>query len=283
MTTRRFQHFVAIDAGKIVAVLIVLVAVHVGWPGLPAAEATTASKCAKVLAIGVRGSGETSTVAGGVGKMVAVAIARFRQLVPTGVGVQPIDYPSLGVGVALSSPVRYFAGATVGVDVLTKTLQRQVAACPREPIAVFGYSQGAMVVNVALGALGTTQPGLLSRIAAVELIADPQRLGAAPYVWGSAPHQFNGIGVYATGLALPGVGFPVRDLPAQIQPRSRSYCVIGDIVCAWDTTTPISQKTAPASLTAEGRAHISYATNGYARNAGTHAAQTLKRFKIKQT
>jgi len=115
---------------------------------------------------------------------------------------------------------------------------------------VFGYSQGAMVANVALGALGTTQPGLLSRIAAVELIADPQRLGAAPYVWGSAPHQFNGLGVYATGLSLPGVGFPVRDLAAEIQPRSRSYCVIGDIVCAWDTTTPTSQKTAPASLAA---------------------------------
>jgi hypothetical protein len=86
-----------------------------------------------------------------------------------------------------------------------------------------------------LVALGTEQPGLLSRIAAVELIADPQRLGAAPYVWGTAPRQFSGLGVYATGLALPGVGFPVRDLPAQIQARSRSYCVLGDIVCAWDT------------------------------------------------
>ena len=198
-------------------------------------------------------------------------------------GVQPIDYPSLGVEVAFSSPVRYYAGAKVGVDALTQTLQRQVAACPREPIAVFGYSQGAMVVNAALVALGTEQPGLLSRIAAVELIADPQRLGAAPYVSGSAPRQFNGLGVYATGLAVPGVGFPARDLPAQIQPRSRSYCVIGDIVCAWDTTTTTSQKLAPASLAAAGRAHGSYATNGYARNAGTHAAQTLKRFRIKRT
>jgi len=283
MTTQRRAHLVFIGAGRIVAVLVVLVALHVGWPDLPAAGATTPSKCAKVLAVGVRGSGETSTDAGGIGKMVAIAITRFRQLVGTGVDVQPIDYPSLSVDVALSSPVRYYAGATVGVTALTQTLQRQVAACPREPIAVFGYSQGAMVVNTALGTLGTTQPGLLSRIAAVELIADPQRLGSAPYVWGSAPHQFNGLGVYATGLALPGVGFPVRDLPAQIQPRSRSYCVIGDIVCAWDTNTPTSQKTAPASLTAEGQAHISYATNGYARNAGTHAAQTLTRFKIKRT
>ena len=283
MTTRRSPHLVFIGAGGIVAVLVALAAVNIGWPDLPAAGATTPSKCAKVLAIGVRGSGETSTDAGGIGKMVAIAITRFRQLVRTGVDVQPIDYPSLSVDVALSNPVRYYAGATVGVTALTQTLQRQVAACPREPIAVFGYSQGAMVANAALGALGTTQPGLLSRIAAVELIADPQRLGAAPYVSGSAPHQFNGLGVYATGLSLPGVGFPVRDLAAEIQPRSRSYCVIGDIVCAWDTTTPTSQKTAPASLAAEGQAHISYATNGYARNAGTHAAQTLKRFKIKQT
>ena len=283
MTTRRLQRVVSIGAGKIVVVLLVLVAVHVGWPGLPAAGATTPSKCGKVLAIGVRGSGETSTDEGGLGRIVAIAITRFRQLVRAGVGVQPIDYPSLAVQVALSSPVRYYAGAQVGIDALTQTLQRQVVACPREPIAVFGYSQGAMVVNAALVALGTEQPGLLSRIAAVELIADPQRLGAAPYVWGTAPRQFNGLGLYVTGLALRGVGFAARDLPAQIQARSRSYCVIGDIVCAWDTTTTTAQKLAPAPLAAEGRAHLSYATNGYARNAGTHAAQTLKRFRITRT
>ena len=137
-----------------------------------------------------------------------------------------------------------------------------------------------MVVNRALVALGTEQPGVLSRIAAVELIADPQRLGTAPYAWGSAPRQFNGLGVYATGLALPGVGFPGGELPAQIQGRSRSYCVVGDIVCAWDTVKPTSETLAPASLAAAGRAHGSYATNGYARNAGTQAAQTLKRFKM---
>jgi cutinase len=272
-----------IGVGRIVAVLVAIFAMHIGWLGLAAAGASTAPKCAKVLAIGVRGSGETSADAGGIGKMNAIAITRFRQLVRSGVDVQPIDYPSLSVTVALSSPARYYAGAKVGVAALDQTLQHQIAACPREPITVFGYSQGAMVVNVALGALSTEQPGLLSRIAAVELIADPQRLGSASYVWGSAPHQFNGLGVYATSLALPGVGFPVRDLPAQIQSRSRSFCVTGDVVCGWDPTTPISQKTAPASLAAEGRAHASYATNGYARNAGTHAALTLKRFNIKST
>ncbi len=140
-----------------------------------------------------------------------------------------------------------------------------------------------MVANRALVALGTAQPALLSRIAAVELIADPQRLGSAPYVWGSAPHQFNGLGVYVTSLNLPGVGFPADDLPHQLQARSRSSCVSGDLVCAWDTTKPTSETLSVASLAAAGRAHGSYATNGYARNAGTHAAQTLKHFKTTRT
>jgi Cutinase len=261
-------------------VLLVTSVLHVGLPGLQRAGATTPPRCAKVLAIGVRGSGETSTDAGGLGVTVSVAVKRFRQLVGPNVGVQPIDYPSLGIAVALSSPVRYYAGAKVGIDALTQALQRQEGSCPREPIAVFGYSQGAMVVNRALVELGAAQPGLLSRIAAVELIADPQRLGAASYVWGTAPRQFNGLGVFATGLALPGVGFPAGDLPVQVQGRSRSYCVIGDIVCAWDPAKTTSETLAPASLASAGRAHGSYATNGYSRNAGTHAAQNLKRFKL---
>jgi hypothetical protein len=255
----------------------------VGWLSPMQAGAATSPKCAKVFAIGVRGSGETSTSAGGLGVTVSAAIRRFRQLVGAGVDVQPIDYPSLGFQVALSSPASYYAGAKVGIDALTQTLVRQAASCPHEPITLFGYSQGAMVTNRALVVLGTTQPGTLSRIAAVELIADPQRLGSAPYVWGSAPRQFNGLGVYATGLALPGVGFPAGDLPEELQARSRSSCVIGDLVCAWDATRPTSETLSTASLAAAGRAHSSYATNGYARNAGTHAALTLKHFKTKRT
>ncbi len=57
----------------------------------------------------------------------------------------------------------------------------------------------------------------------------------------------------------------------------------GDLVCAWDTTKPTSETLSVASLAAAGRAHGSYATNGYARNAGTHAAQTLKHFKTTRT
>ncbi len=255
----------------------------VGWLGSVQAGAATSPNCAKVFAIGVRGSGETSTTAGGLGVTVYVAIKRFRHLVGAGVDVAPIDYPSLGFQVALSSPAHYYAGAKTGIDALTQTLQRQVAACPREPITLFGYSQGAMVANRALVAVGTAQPAILSRIAAVELIADPQRLGRAPYVWGSASRQFNGLGVYATSLALPGVGFPAGDLPEQIQTKSRSSCVSGDLVCGWDTTKPTSEALSAASIAAAGRAHSSYATNGYARNAGTHAAQTLKHFKTKRT
>jgi cutinase len=270
------ERSVARLVGLFVALILPVSAVLVVTIDKRAARSATPPKCLRVMAIGIRGSGETSADAGGLGATVAVAVKRFKQQVGKSVAVKPIDYPSLGVDVAFSDPARYYAGAKLGINALTAELRQQVQACPREMIVVFGYSQGALVANRALVDLGASQPAALRRIAAVELIADPQRLGTAPYTTGTAPRALNGLGIFAAGLALPGVGFSADDLPLQIQVRSRSYCVVGDVVCAWDSTRPVSEALTPAAQATARRAHLSYATNGYARQAGSHAASMVK-------
>jgi hypothetical protein len=106
----------------------------------------------------------------------------------------------------------------------------------------------------------------------VELIADPQRLGAAPYLEGSAKRRYAGISA--------SVGFyPADDLPAGIQRRTDSYCQDGDLVCATDPGTVdrvLGDKVIRIVHAKE--IHLSYADKGIADEAGTQAASRTRRF-----
>jgi cutinase len=271
---------VARPVGRIVAALVVLALIQLG--GLPAANASAAApgRCPRFVAIGVRGSGDTSSDAAGLGATISAAVERFRHIARPDVRVIAIDYPSLGLDVGLANPGRFYDGVRSGVESLTQTVQTEEASCPRTPIVVLGYSQGAMVVNRALVALGDEEPRLLTRIAAVELIADPQRLGQAPYVRGTASQAYDGLGVYASRFAALGIGFPAGDLPPGIRTRTRSYCVAGDIVCAWHTTNTLSELLTSGTFAAVAHAHGAYVTNGYARRAGQNAARAAQHFAI---
>jgi hypothetical protein len=146
-----------------------------------------------------------------------------------------------------------------------------------------GYSQGALVVNRALVALGAAHSTVLGQVTAVELIADPQRLGGSSYLQGNAPTNLSGLS------AVLG-RYPPDQLPATVASVTGSWCHAGDIVCAMSQgvakqlaallTAPIPEKVVRAielvhALKEGSKIHAGYADRGEAHAAGVQAAHRL--------
>jgi hypothetical protein len=102
---------------------------------------------------------------------------------------------------------------------------------------VLGYSQGALVVHLALRNLATSDPALLSseHLAGVMLIADPARVPhGGEMVWEEAEEAAaSGSGVAgSSGLWTKAAARGYGPLPAAVTGRTISLCAEGDIVCA---------------------------------------------------
>ena len=124
-----------------------------------------------------------------------------------------------------------------GVSSLKHLLHERETECPSEPAILIGYSQGALVIHLALNELAESDPSMLSasHIAGVMLIADPAKVGGeSEPVWEeenvpAAP----GSGIYkAEGLWTKIHGSHWGLLPAAVTSRAISFCANHDIVCA---------------------------------------------------
>ncbi|MCL3837931.1 cutinase family protein [Aeromicrobium duanguangcaii] len=146
----------------------------VALPAAAAAPASAADDCAEVHVIVVRGTGEPGTYGWIVGDGL---VRKIRAQVP-GAKATALDYPaSIGRD-----------SVPAGITELVSTVRARAAACPDEELVLSGYSQGAQVVNGALGVdLAGTPNGpvpvpavvpaeLSSHIAAIALFGDPLRI-----------------------------------------------------------------------------------------------------------
>ena len=231
--------------------------------------------CEKPLVIGVPGSDESSE-SHGYGRTVLTAVGRFKMAYRKSVTAEPLDYTASAVTLDLLLPGglnRYKGSVDNGITTLKTRLNFAASQCPSQPIVLIGFSQGALVINRTLATLDSA---IREQIAAVELIADPQRLGTVPYTKGSAKQAFSGISVSAKF-------YPPDDLPAEVQGRTDSYCQDGDLVCAADLRTVAAvvsggliEKTIRIVHAKE--IHLSYPPNGIADQAGKMAAGRLKMF-----
>ncbi len=227
--------------------------------------------CTRPVVIGVRGSGETANDHEGYGKTVAAAIDEFRKAWKHPLTPVPLDYPSRNIWTIATG--RFSESVTDGVDTLIGELgNREASGCP---IVLVGYSQGAMVIHLALQRLDAIGAGVLAQIASVELVADPLRSGSAPYTKGSAPSDRNGAGV-----ALGTFGSP--DLPAGPAVISDSFCVRGDLVCATGPAAALRLANLPTSPQAVAEiihgwnVHTHYFAGPLLRDAGRLAAERVR-------
>jgi cutinase len=154
----------------VAAALTALAAVTAG--AAPPAAATT--PCSDVELVVARGTSEPGTLGVVVGDNV---LAETRRVLPgRNVTGHAVDYPA---GFDPSSP-------GLGVVDTVEHVTTQAAACPGQTFVLVGYSQGAQVIDGALGVdtTGTINGGpppavipesLAPRIAAVALFGNPIR------------------------------------------------------------------------------------------------------------
>lgn len=243
------------------------------------------------LVLGVRGSGET-----GYGTTVSTAIAALKKTYKKPVDTMSLSYPADSVNDLLkilssTGPLRtlgasitaYFASVNDGVAVLTSELAAQALDCPSRPIVLIGYSQGALVVNRALVALGAAHNPVVGQIAGVELIADPQRLAGSPYLDGGAPTSLS-------GLSLSLGHYPADQLPAGLISETGSWCRGGDLVSAPGLSVvlevaafllggPVAAFLGIRHLFNDAKnIHSGYVSSGEARAAGIQAGHLLAAF-----
>ncbi len=213
----------------------------------------TFNNCTKFVVISARGSGEApqgdppsySSNEDGMGARGYNAFYGLRQRMEA-FGYSASDFKLLGLryralGV-LFNPFNfgteaYFESIYEGVESLTDELFEQASKCPSQRAILAGYSQGALVVHLALRELAQSDPSMLSssRIAGVMLIADPAKVShESEPVWeeenvpapsGSGVDKADGVW---TKAGLPGQG----PLPSAVTGRSISFCANHDIVCA---------------------------------------------------
>jgi cutinase len=166
----------------------------------PAANA--ASPCSDVELVVARGTGEPGTLGVIVGDNV---LAETRRALPgRNVTAYAVDYPA---GFDATSP-------GLGMVDTVEHVTAQAAACPGQKFVLVGYSQGAQVIDGALGVdtTGTINGGpppavipasVAPRIAAVTLFGNP---------------------ITAIGRTVPG----------EYLSRTRDFCRDGDPVCQAD-------------------------------------------------
>ena len=246
------------------SLIAVVVATSTLVPAIAAAPAAGAVDCSRPLVVGVRGSGETRHSYGGYGKSVKVAIDAFTRRFGAGYDKVPIDYPAESIDLLMPwnrkyDPRKYFAGADIGIDVLKTTIGLRRNSCGLgTAIVLFGYSQGALVVNQTLKELADTD---LGTIVGVGLLADPARVGTDPWNTGTANSATNG--------AAQTAAITNGSMPSVLGARITSACVDGDQVCAFD-----ARRQTPGTAT---KLHTkSYADGGWSTTVGSRVGDIVK-------
>ena len=158
------------------------------------------------------------------------------------VSARALRYRGLGT-FYVGFPTSYFGSISDGVQRLVRYMKRR-PACDGSKVALAGYSQGALVIHLALRYLARNgRSDLLrrSKLAAVMLLADPAKVPNGDELTWESPTEEAGTGVRkAEGLwrygKVPGRAFAYTSdsgpLPSQVTSRTIHYCRNHDIVCA---------------------------------------------------
>jgi hypothetical protein len=147
-----------------------------------------------------------------------------------------VHYPASGVETLLDGG--FIGSVYAGVYRVYSMILEEESNCPREKLVVAGYSQGALVVHIALRHLAAQNPVALGGIAAVLMLADPAKVSQGSETTWEDDHKVAGSGVNnADGLwtklaADAGYGSDVGALPSAVTGRTLALCYNHDLFCA---------------------------------------------------
>lgn len=213
--------------------------------------------CSALLVVGLRGSGEPySPGTLGMGPTVRAAYGQIARRV-TGTRGYGLDYPAGPATSATLTNGAYRASVEAGTRRLKSFLVAEAGRCPRQRVALVGYSQGAQAAG---DVLATLPPRPAARIGYVLLFGDPTANPALPIARGTSDRT-----------AVGALG--ARELGRRWLPITASYCLAGDFVCA---LTDAAATACDFGL-ARSCPHYGYLRSGLAVAGGAAAGQALAR------
>jgi hypothetical protein len=152
-------------------------------------------------------------------------LAEWASLSPPVVLLGVTDY----VGIHLKP---FLASISNGVSSAEIQAKAAVTKCKNTRLVLAGYSQGAMVMHRMLLDWQATNSPLLSKVAAVLLIADGDRVpGTGADQEGTSTADASGIASYMTSTFHLSVGAPDQDIPAAVAGQTVNVCDTRDIIC----------------------------------------------------
>ncbi|MET0449850.1 MAG: cutinase family protein [Aeromicrobium sp.] len=204
-------------------------------PGSPEQSHTSgelvSTRCADLVVLGVRGSGQAADRNRGVGKEVLRTVTdlahRVGSRAGTSVRLEPVPYDASGA----ATTAVYFEHVGAGARMAERQADDIVDRCPDSRLALVGFSQGANVVHE----LADDVPAALAaRIDLIGMIADPRRNpGDTIPQWSYAADP-----VMQPGLL--GAGAPID---ADVSKVAISFCVKGDEVCGGEGGGVVGNRT----------------------------------------
>ena len=226
-----------------------------------AVETTSPAECDDVYFVGVRGSGEEQdnpleqyeAAAGGpvyaqgfgpnadttgMGEPVKAVFNELHHQGEAGTPAIPsmqaraIRYPAIPVNLLdLSYIDRYQRSVAVGADNLAKELRLIASHCHQASVVLAGYSQGADVINKAMGnAHRSAETSLFTQVRKIVVIGDPSHQpNRAENVGGwNKLGSTNGSGASVSASIADPDALTFKDAHAGLV---SSICMIGDLVC----------------------------------------------------
>lgn len=221
----------------------------VTWsPGLPS---STNHQCNDVTFFGVRGSGESFDTSNGygivVGEMRNLLVEHFTQI---GVSFTdaPIDYPALPLFGSDAEPSfirdwregtnNLLDGVWLGAETLVEAIRITQASCGATRIVLAGYSQGALVIRLALQQLTISE---IDTLYAVDLFADPVRTADTPqpshFSFAEGAPTGNGV-LFDPLFDRNSFSYRVTDFPHN--ENFRSWCRVKDPFCDYHGLASLS-------------------------------------------
>lgn len=250
-------------------------------PGAAAAvEPASPTPCADVLAVGVRGSGESAEGdhvpeerAAGFGQQESMGAhagpaheAFLRHFSSTGATVRSVGlaYQATGIDWAAVMESGYTNSVNSGVVVLRYGLERWIDNCPG-PVVLIGYSQGADVITRTIKEMLASQSGYAAAL--------PERLASA-VLFGSPrfAHRDKRVNVHTHYDKKNGIAGAVEFARSVKKPVS-SWCIPGDGIC----------NATPSALEQVSRFEGPHFTYGdkYGIEAGRSAAQATREWLVR--
>lgn len=216
------------------------------------------ASCAAIQFIGVRGSGEPA----GFGGTVGAALTAFKNDETASVGSYAVVYPATHIPIITdATPLQFAQSVNAGVSALMSHLNSESAECPNQKFVVSGYSQGALVVDIALA---QEPSSILSRVKGTVLFGDPFFDSSEPYDAGTYSSSRNGL----VRDALPAIANGYM-LPPSLSAMTQSYCIAGDPICNYGFVNLV---TCLAHESHGQCAHQLYVADGYANKAAAFLA-----------